>query len=202
MHIILLRRGNQMGRMFVYMNWLKDIFVQDSNRTGGGSVAFIDGQNVYLGLKESGWHFSIPRFRVYLKDKYKVRKAYYYLGEYKKEEQALYANLKRSGFIVRFKTAEKAGRMSEKKGNVDNDIIFDVMRMVADNEDFGKIIIVSSDGDYFRMIKYLIYRGKFGKILFPSKKKTSTLYKNLSDKYCLYMENIRGYIEYKKRNSP
>ena len=184
------------------MNWLKDIFVQDSNRTGGGSVAFIDGQNVYLGVRESGWRLDIRKFRVYLRDKYGVGRVYYYLGEYRKEERGLYADLKKFGYTVRFKNTEKAGRASEKKGNVDNDIIFDVMRMVADGESFDTVVIVSSDGDYFRMIKYLIYRGKFGKILFPSKKKTSMLYDKLTAKHFLYLEDVRSSIEYRKRNSP
>jgi hypothetical protein len=34
--------------------------------------AFIDSQNLNLGIKDLGWNLDFARFRVYLKDKYKV----------------------------------------------------------------------------------------------------------------------------------
>ena len=52
------------------------------------NTAFIDGQNLWLGTSkvskdgeiiESSW-LDLKKFRIYLKEKYKVEKAYYFLG--------------------------------------------------------------------------------------------------------------------------
>jgi hypothetical protein len=40
------------------------------------NYAFIDGNNLHLGAKDSGWKVDYKRFRVFLKDKYRVAKAY------------------------------------------------------------------------------------------------------------------------------
>ncbi len=40
------------------------------------NYAFIDGQNLYLAIKELGWKVDYKKFRVYLKEKYHVTKAY------------------------------------------------------------------------------------------------------------------------------
>ena len=39
--------------------------------------AFIDGQNLYRGLD---WDLDYARFRVYLRDKYHIEEAYYFIG--------------------------------------------------------------------------------------------------------------------------
>ena len=48
------------------------------------NLAFVDGQNLYLGTmtSEKKWMVDLVRFRVYLDRKYKVKKAYYFFGLY------------------------------------------------------------------------------------------------------------------------
>ena len=41
--------------------------------------AYIDGQNLYMNTKEFGWSVDLSRFRVYLREKYHVETAYYFL---------------------------------------------------------------------------------------------------------------------------
>ena len=53
------------------------------------NFAFIDGQNLHLGVRDLGWKLDYQRFRVYLADKYHVTRAYYFLG-YMPENQILY----------------------------------------------------------------------------------------------------------------
>jgi len=43
------------------------------------NFAFIDAQNVHLGIKSLGWQLDWGRFRVYLREKYKVTKAYLFI---------------------------------------------------------------------------------------------------------------------------
>ena len=57
------------------------------------NIAFIDGQNLHLGTKECGWSIDHKKFRIYLKDKYHVGEAYYFLGFVSEGYQDLYDSL-------------------------------------------------------------------------------------------------------------
>ncbi len=70
---------------------------------GEKNLAFIDGQNLHLGTMQDGWKVSYTKLRVYLTDKYHVDEAHYFLGYISEEEQELYNNLQKAGFIVLFK---------------------------------------------------------------------------------------------------
>jgi len=160
-------------------------------------LAFIDGQNLHLGTMEDGWKINFSKLRIYLKENYNVGEAYYFLGYISEKEQDLYNNLQKAGFIVIFKSHNEE-LLAKKKGNVDTDIVFEVMKNLLDNKDFSKIILVSGDGDYRKLIDFLILKNKFAKILFPNKKFASSLYKNLGSEFFDYLINIRKYIEYTK----
>lgn len=160
------------------------------------NVAFIDGQNLYLGTRQDSWVVDLPKFRVYLRDKYGVTEAYYFLGYLQEENEDLYKAIQRAGFIVSFKEHNQYAT-TQKKGNVDADIIFEAMRNLLDNEDFDKIILVSGDGDHKKMASYLVAKNRLKKILFPNKKFASSLYKKLGSEFYDYLENVKSHIEFK-----
>lgn len=162
------------------------------------NIAFIDGQNLNLGTKESGWSTSHIKFRTYLKDKYKVTEAYYFMGCISEKEQDLYNVLQKAGFIIVFKEHTSLQK-TKKKGNVDTDIVFEIMKNLMDNKNLDKIILVSGDGDYKKVVDYLIKKNRFKKILFPNTKFASSLYKDLGSEYFDYLDtsDIRAKIEYK-----
>lgn len=56
------------------------------------NYAFIDSQNLNLGIQSLGWKLDYRRFRVYLKEKYKVSIAYMFIG-YIPANQDLYSSL-------------------------------------------------------------------------------------------------------------
>ncbi len=163
------------------------------------NLAFIDGQNLYLGTMSNNWKIDLDKFRVYLKDKYQVTIAYYFLGYFSVEQESLYLNLKKAGFTVLFKEHD-SNSLATKKGNVDTDIVFEAMKNLVDNEGFDRMILVSGDGDYKKLVDYLIKKNRFKKIFFPNKKFSSSLYKNLGNEYFVNLENedIRHKIEYLK----
>lgn len=87
-----------------------------------------------------------------------------------------------------------------KKGNVDTDIVFHIMaKLVDDPQGFEKLVLISWDGDYKQLVDYLIKKRKFEKILFLNKKYASSPYKELWWESFDYLENIRKYIEYRKK---
>ena len=161
------------------------------------NVAFVDGQNLHLGTKECGWAIDHKKFRVYLRDKYHVTEAYYFFGFTDTDQQDLYDSLQKAGFILSFREHSAALR-GNKKGNVDTDIVFGAMRKIIEQEPFDKIFIVSGDGDYKRLVDYLVKKKKFGKMLFPNRKFASSLYKTLGGEYFDYLENkdVKAKIAY------
>jgi uncharacterized LabA/DUF88 family protein len=160
------------------------------------NIAFIDGQNLHLGTMENGWKVNFKKLRIYLKENYLIGKAYYFIGYISEKEQELYNNLQEAGFIVIFKSHNQE-LQAKKKGNVDTDIVFEIMKNLIDNKDFDKIVLISGDGDYRKVVDYLISKNKFKKILFPNKKFASSLYKEMGSEYFDYLNNIRKYIEHK-----
>jgi uncharacterized LabA/DUF88 family protein len=66
-----------------------------------------------------------------------------------------------------------------KRGNVDCDMVFEAMKYLIENNNSDRMYLISGDGDYLKLVNYLILKCRFGKILFPNKN-ASSLYKELS----------------------
>lgn len=157
------------------------------------NYCYIDGQNLHLGTAsaEIPWTIDLNKFRVYLHDKYHVSKAFYYLGYVKEGNkiEKLYENIQNAGFILVFRQHNSA-MIGQKKGNVDSDIIFSIMkRLYEEADNFDKIVLVSGDGDYKMLVDFLIGESKFEKILFPNKKYRSSLYKQIGAPYFAYLDD-------------
>lgn len=161
------------------------------------NYAFIDGQNLYMGTAkiEPPWHIDFKKFRIFLRDKYRVEIAYYFLGCVIEEKRDLYTKIQEAGFVLVFRE-HNASMVGKKKGNVDADIVFSIMKKLYQREAFDTIVLVSGDGDYKRMVDFLIEEKRFKKVLFPNKKFASSLYKKLGSEYfdSLDKEHIKGKI--------
>lgn len=85
------------------------------------NYAFIDSQNLNLSIRDQSWILNFRKFRIYLKDKYSVSKAFLFIG-YVPENQDLYTNLQKAGYILIFKPTLKRpdGKV---KGNVDAELV-------------------------------------------------------------------------------
>lgn len=167
------------------------------------NLTFIDGQNLYMGTAKkqmSPWKIDLERFRIYLERKYDSRQAYYFLGYVQADNEVLYKEIQSAGFVLIFREHNPA-MIGKKKGNVDSDIIFHIMKKMYKNEDFSQIVLVSGDGDYKLLVDFLIEEKKFKKILFPDRNKRSSLYKSLSNKFFAYLDDtdVKNKIEKKKR---
>lgn len=112
----------------------------------------------------------------------------------------MYTGLQDAGYTLVFRKHRREVA-SHKKGNVDTDIVYYIMFKLYRRENIDKIILVSGDGDYYRMVKFLRDEGKLGRILFPARKNASGLYQLIEQRYRIYLDDkdIRKKIEYKKR---
>lgn len=80
--------------------------------------AFIDSQNLNLGTSKdlfkgkkkiyTGWKLDFKKFRQYLFDKFRVTKAFLFIG-YIKQNDPMYARLKSCGYELVFKPTVKDG---------------------------------------------------------------------------------------------
>jgi uncharacterized LabA/DUF88 family protein len=148
--------------------------------------AFIDSQNINLGVKSQGWQLDFNRFRIYLKDKYKVTKAFLFIG-FLPDNQKLYTYLQKAGYILIFKPilevkASRGRREIKIKGNVDAELVLHTM---IEYKNFSKAVIASGDGDFYCLIEYLADNKKLGKVIVPNKK-----YSSLLRKYSPHIVNI------------
>lgn len=63
------------------------------------AYAFIDSQNLNLGVQKAGWKMDWRKFRAYLEQKYGVTHAYMFIG-YMQEHESLYEQMHEAGYIV------------------------------------------------------------------------------------------------------
>jgi uncharacterized LabA/DUF88 family protein len=160
------------------------------------NYAFIDSQNLYLGIKNLGWKLDYKRFRVYLKDKYNIEQAYLFIG-FAHGNENLYMQLQLYGYICIFKpTLELPGGVI--KGNVDAELVLHTMISFPD---FEKALIVSGDGDFFCLVDYLLEKDKLLKVLAPNQFRYSSLFKRLStseNNILDFVSALRSKLEYRR----
>ena len=135
------------------------------------NIAYIDGQNLYMATTKAAnpWRIDFKRFRVYLRNKYKVDEAYYFKGAYDEIHMNLYIALQQAGFILIFRK-HGANLKSAKKGNVDVDLMFFALTdLIECSNSYEQIFIVSGDGDYFRLIEYLISKQRLCKFYYVAR---------------------------------
>jgi uncharacterized LabA/DUF88 family protein len=167
------------------------------------NYAFIDAQNLYMATakrEDHPWRIDLARLRVYLRDKYQVSKAFYFLGYVQDKHESIYEDIQNAGFILVFREHNPA-MIGKKKGNVDSDIIFSIMKRLYQKELFDQVVLVSGDGDYKKLVDFLIEEKKLKKILFPDKRRASSLYKKLGSEFYDYMENFKTRIVKQKKGS-
>ena len=154
------------------------------------NIAYIDNQNLYMSTEkheECPWTLDMKKLRELLLKKYRCEVAYLFMGAYKQDQAQRYAHFQRFGYVLMFREHSKYAQ-GAKKGNVDTDIVFQVMHDIIEEPDLEKVVLVSGDGDYKKMVDYLIEKDKFEKILHPSKNRASSLYKKVGNKYYAYLD--------------
>lgn len=158
--------------------------------------AFVDSQNLNLSVRDQGWNIDYARFRKYLIDKYNVQKAYMFIG-YVPENTQLYNALQTAGFVCIFRpTLKNTG--GGVKGNCDAELVLQAM---IDIKAYDAAIIVSGDGDFQCLAKYLHEHEKLGALMIPNRNKFSALLKfDFLKPYHRFVNDLQTKIEYKKKN--
>ncbi|MEJ0073792.1 MAG: NYN domain-containing protein [Candidatus Saccharibacteria bacterium] len=168
---------------------------QPSKSSRPNNYAFIDSQNLNLGVQKVGWKMDWRRFRLWLAEKYGVTHAYMFIG-YMAENENLYELMHEHGFLVVLKPtteikapevagqteAEKEAMKPTVKGNIDADLVLHAMKELRS---YDQALIVSGDGDFFGLIEYLASEKKLLKVLTPNQR-----YSTLLKPFEAYIENL------------
>lgn len=177
--------------------------------------AFIDSQNLNLGVQKLGWKMDWRKFRQWLSDQYGVSKAYMFIG-YVPEFEGLYQQMHNAGYMVVLKPtfdmtkprtddskqvtvdSQKTGKKDvddkHTKGNVDADLVLWAMKEMSNYE---KALIVSGDGDFYTLVEYLVGKKRLLKLLTPNRY-YSNLY-NAFEEYIERLDNFRKELAYRDR---
>lgn len=156
--------------------------------------AFIDGQNLYKSVEEQKWKLNYQKFRIYLKDKFNVQKAFYFIG-YMKEMKWLYELLKKTGYIPIYKKIlyYDPNDLEKTKGNIDAELVLHTM---IHYHEFSQAVVVAGDGDYYCLVEYLNKTNKLRSIIIPNKKKYSALLRDFGNKR-FFLSDERKKLEFK-----
>ena len=155
------------------------------------NYAFIDSQNLNLGIKEQGWVLDFKRFRKYIYDRFRITKAFLFIG-YVSTNQDLYTALQKYGYILIFKPTLFLPH-GKVKGNVDAELVLQAM---IEYPNYDKAVIVSGDGDFYCLINYLRQNGKLLKIIIPDRKNYSSLLRKFSADM-VFMNGMRNKLGYR-----
>ena len=131
----------------------------DQEKEKQNIVAYIDGANLHKGVKDLGWELDYARFRVWLKEKFKIQKAYLFLGLVSKYKD-MYEALQEAGYILVFKetTLGDGGKI---KGNCDADFY---------EGSLDGVVLISSDGDYAGLVAFWKEKKIFRSLISPGDK--------------------------------
>ena len=104
------------------------------------TLAFIDASNLFYGGEKSlGWKIDYQKLFQYLRQKYGVSNFGYKL------------------FLKPVKLYEQEDGSTRRKANCDVDMAFHLMK---EKDNFDRVIILSGDGDFLPVLKYLRDQGK------------------------------------------
>jgi uncharacterized LabA/DUF88 family protein len=178
----------------------------------GNNYAFIDSQNLNLGVQKVGWKMDWRKFREFLRDDYGVSKAYMFIG-HMPEHEDLYEQMHEAGYLVVLKPTQDTTKMlhpdkdkskdqdADKKvaikGNTDADMVLWTMREFPK---YDKAIIVTGDGDFFSLVEYLKEQNKLGYIMTPNWQYSSLL--RTFDDYVIRLDLKRRELSYRTHRKP
>lgn len=158
------------------------------------TYAFIDSQNLNLGVRSLGWKLDWRKFRQYLRNKYNVTEAFAFIG-YKAGNEMLYAKMQQMGYIVVLKPTMELPDKTV-KGNVDAELVLHTM---IQYKNYNKAIIISGDGDFHCLVEYLDQQNKLLHILAPNRHYSSLLRKY--NNYVVRIDLLRNSLEELKKKT-
>ncbi|MDO8340624.1 MAG: NYN domain-containing protein [Candidatus Woesebacteria bacterium] len=190
--------------------------------------AFIDASNLfYGGVKSLGWSVDYNKLFKYLKSKYNISKVFYYAGvelsgfdysvliekeiDLRKllkylisknktvdiQRVKFYLKLQKFGFNLVLKPVKiyKSNGKIEKKANCDVDLTFHLMKF---KDKYKDVLILSGDGDFVIVLKYLQSIGKKVRVLARAERTAREIKQLVGGDFRDFVR-LRNELEFKKK---
>lgn len=156
------------------------------------NYAFIDGTNLHLTYEHLAWKIDYGKFYIYLKDKYFISKAFYFLGRIHNNHYVA-IDLEHQGYTVISKKVIYR-RDGKPKGNCDAELVLHAM---IEKPNFDRAVIVTSDGDFSCLVEHLLSCDKLYRVLAPCLAGCSSLLKQAAGIKIDFLDNVRKKLELK-----
>lgn len=166
------------------------------------TYAFIDSQNLNLGVKKVGWKMDWRKFRDYLQVEHNVSRAYMFIG-YMPENVQMYEQLHDLGYLIVLKptvgmnmTPEEKAKTEKVliKGNIDAELVLYAMKEMPN---YQQAIIVSGDGDFYCLAEYLADKKRLKHIMTPNRQYSSLL--KPYEQYIIRIDELRNKLQHYDR---
>lgn len=133
------------------------------------NYAFVDSQNVNLSIRDQWWKLDWEKLLKHLRKKYHCEKIFLFIG-FVPTNQPLYTHLQSLGYILVFKPVLEL-KTWQIKWNVDAELVLQAM---IEFPNYDKAIIITGDGDFACLVRYLKTKNKLKKLIVPNIKKYSS----------------------------
>ena len=156
------------------------------------NLAYFDATNLYKApLTYFRWKLDYKKFRVWLAEKYKVERAYVFIGLIPRYKN-LYTYLQDCGFILAFK--DVIYQDGKAKGNCDSDLLMQASSDFYEG-DLNKAVLVASNGDYAPLIRVLQSRDRLEVILSPAPPEKCSILLKRTGVPIAYINDQRSILE-------
>lgn len=170
------------------------------------NYAFIDGTNLHLTYEYLGWELDYQKLRNYLAKKLNVTKAYWFMGDVD-GNQDIHRALQSYGYVLRLKEASPFTIKAVTCPNCDKIIEPEKMRYKCDCDSFltmqtfvdwpnyDKAVIITSDGDFDKLIKKLLLENKLRLVFAPCRDGCSKLLLRVARGRVEFIDKFRSELE-------
>lgn len=156
------------------------------------NFAFIDAQNVNLSIRDQGWKLDWRKLYKHLWKMYHVQKVFLFIG-YIPTNQDMYTFLQSIWYILIFKPVMEL-KSWKTKWNVDAELVLQAMIELGN---YDKAIIITWDGDFACLVRYLKKAEKLKSLIVPNESRYSIFLKKEWKWLIDSLTNKRKKLEYK-----
>jgi uncharacterized LabA/DUF88 family protein len=173
---------------------------------GSNNFAFIDGANLHLTYEYLDWKLDYQKLRNYLKNKFEVIVAYYFIGNIK-ENQDIYTTLESYDYTLKLKNPSPYTTEEEDcpycKKVITPEIIrhksdcdsFLTLQVMSDFSIYNKAVLITSDGDFDNLVKKLLVQDKLRMVFAPCKDGCSWLLRSAARGRIAFIDDYRDELE-------
>lgn len=154
------------------------------------NYAFVDGTNLHTTYKHLTWKVDYRKLRIYLKDKYFITRAFYFLGR-THNNHYIAIDLERQGYEVIAKPVIYLPD-GKAKGNCDAELVLHAM---IEWPNYDRAVIITSDGDFSCLVKHMITHDKFERVLAPCLAGCSGFLREAAGTKIDFLDNVRKKLE-------